>query len=88
MMLYGPDAPPVAMVKNFVSSVSDEALSVSALSVAAVSLPSELGDEHAAKPSVTLSIADNSNGDFRELIIEFILEMVILIRLITSTFTY
>ena len=87
MMLYGPDAPPVAIVRNLVSSVSlVAALSVAVLSVsvAVVSLLSE----HAVKPNVALSITDNSNGDFRELSIEFILEVVSLIFLIALTYAY
>jgi hypothetical protein len=55
------------------------AASVAELSVAALSLLSELGDEHAVSPNVALSIADKSREDFKELSIEFILEVVDLV---------
>tara|TARA_R110002074_G_scaffold291760_1_gene463477 strand:- start:1354 stop:1587 length:234 start_codon:yes stop_codon:yes gene_type:complete len=71
------------MVKNLVSS-----LSVAALSADAVSLPSELGDEHAVRPNAALNIADKSNGDFKELSIEFILEVVDFVRLTISVFIH
>jgi|TARA_R110000737_G_scaffold78704_1_gene110329 hypothetical protein len=71
------------MVKNLVSS-----LSVAALSADAVSLPSELGDEHAVRPNAALNIADKSNGDFKELSIEFILEVIGFIRLTISVFIH
>ena len=71
------------MVRNLVSSLS-AAVSVAALSVAVLSVLSELGDEHAVRPKVALNIADKSNGDFRELSIEFILEIIELIHLTTS----
>jgi F0F1-type ATP synthase gamma subunit len=76
------------MVRNFVSSllsaVSVAALSVAVLSVAVVSLLSE----HAARPNVALSIADNNNGDFKELSMEFILEIINLIHLVASTYIH
>ena len=76
------------MVKNLVSSVSAAAVSVVALSAAALSLLSELGDEQAVRPSVALSIADKINGDFTELSIEFILEVVDFVRLTISVFIH
>ena len=63
------------MVKNLVSSVS-VAASVDVLSAVVVSLVSELGDEQAVKPKVTLNIADNNKGDFREFSMALILEMI------------
>jgi len=75
------------MVKNLVSSLS-AAVSVAALSADAVSLPSELGDEHAVRPNAAHNIADKSNGDFKELSIEFILEVVDFVRLTISVFIH
>ena len=61
---------------------------MAALSVAVLSVFSELGDEHAVRPKVALSIADKSNGDFRELNIAFILEIIDLIPLTASLYKY
>ena len=55
------------MVTNLVSSLSVPAApSVAVPSAAALSVLSELGDEHAVRPKMALSIADKINGDFRE----------------------
>jgi hypothetical protein len=61
---------------------------VAALSVAVLSVLSELGDEHAVSPKVALNIADKSNGDFREWSIEFILEIIDLVHLTASVYKY